>query len=189
MRPVRRRETSPHTRPPLVGAYTQRNRLTMGPLAAVALVLAAVHHADGAFMAKLPLRVLSVLPSSQQPAGSAGPAVAISGREALTVTFSRAVIALGADFGLEDQPLPGSMTPFTLSPSNIPVSTTARTPGRLKHSAAQHACTAENSSTPARLRALLGVHDGRATCAGSPPSQRGSTQASTGPPTSLSPSH
>jgi hypothetical protein len=64
------------------------------------------------------LSVLSLTPSSdsasatsrQQPS-----AVEISGREAITITFDRSVIALGADFAPGALPL--SLTPFVLSPA------------------------------------------------------------------------
>lgn len=86
--------------------------------------------ASGAFMARLPLRITSVLPSGQHPtgssAGSAGAPAQISGRDAITVTFSRAVIALGADFTA--QALPAAMVPFTLLTDVAGV----RVPGRLR---------------------------------------------------------
>ena len=59
------------------------------------------------------LTVLSLTPSASSPTLPA--TVPVSGHEALTVTFTRAVIALGADF-LPGE-LPASLVPFHLTPS------------------------------------------------------------------------
>jgi hypothetical protein len=58
-----------------------------------------------AFMEQLPLRVLAITPNGEAPV--------LRGSDAITVTFSRAVIALGADFG--PGALPAELTPFTLT--------------------------------------------------------------------------
>ena len=67
---------------------------------------------------KIPLDVVSVTPSTDSAAVVSPDApptpVALSNRDAVTVTFSRAVIALGSDFG--PGALPPNLTPFTLDP-------------------------------------------------------------------------
>ena len=83
--------------------------------ALVALLAAAV------FAAPAPqnsLTVLAVSPSTSSASASSQAAakpVRLAGREAVTVTFSRAVIPLGADFGPGG--VPAEFVPFTLSPS------------------------------------------------------------------------
>ena len=67
---------------------------------------------------KIPLDVVSVTPSTDSAAVVSPDAeptpVALSNRDAVTVTFSRAVIALGSDFG--PGALPPNLTPFVLDP-------------------------------------------------------------------------
>ena len=62
------------------------------------------------------LKILALTPSTSSASseGAADESPQLSGREAITLTFSRAVIALGADFGPGE--LPEALTPFTLSP-------------------------------------------------------------------------
>lgn len=69
------------------------------------------------FMDELPLKVLAVTPNEESPM--------LQGRDAITVTFSRAVIALGADFG--PGALPAALTPFTLTGAGASV------PGRVRN--------------------------------------------------------
>jgi hypothetical protein len=82
------------------------------------LVLGACATACNAFMDDLPLEVLSVTPVASDGSDDAQQ---VSGKDALTVTFSRAVIALGSDFGPGQ--LPADLVPFTIS---------ADVPGRLR---------------------------------------------------------
>lgn len=91
----------------------------MAFLKTVAIVLAAC--AAGrpalAFMDQLPLEVLSITPV---PSDGGSAAMQVSGKDALTVTFSRAVIALGSDFGPEGQAQPADKVPFTITGANVP---------------------------------------------------------------------
>mmetsp|Transcript_41158 Transcript_41158/g.132449 ORF Transcript_41158/g.132449 Transcript_41158/m.132449 type:complete len:2416 (-) Transcript_41158:30-7277(-) len=84
-------------------------------LAALAVVL--LSGASGAFLGdELPLKVLSVLPSSGISRPVAGATARLSGRTALTVVFSRAVIALGGDWSEDgnDGVLRQDQLPFKL---------------------------------------------------------------------------
>eukprot|EP01050_Picozoa_sp_SAG11_P010853 SAG11_NODE_1111_length_5823_cov_2.384172_3_plen_308_part_00 len=80
-----------------------------------ALVLLAASNA-AAFMDSLPLEVLSITPIANDGSDASQQ---ISGRDALSVTFSRAVIALGSDFGPEDQAPPADKVPFSIG-VNVP---------------------------------------------------------------------
>eukprot|EP01052_Picozoa_sp_SAG31_P019631 SAG31_NODE_1440_length_8331_cov_4.818270_5_plen_1231_part_01 len=88
-------------------------------LAALAALAASVGSAAG-FMEDLPLRVLSITPAASDGGDDS---MQISGKDALTVTFSRAVIALGSDFGPEGRDIPADKVPFT---------TSVDVPGRLR---------------------------------------------------------
>lgn len=64
------------------------------------------------------LRVLAVTPSTSSAAVNAASEAAppvLSGREAITVTFDHAIIALGSDFGPGE--IPAGLTPFALVPA------------------------------------------------------------------------
>eukprot|EP01044_Picomonas_judraskeda_P019670 COSAG03_NODE_4194_length_1645_cov_1.966365_2_plen_112_part_01 len=76
----------------------------MTRLGTVLLLLSAcVPHGRGApFLPQLPLELVSFTPAARST---------LSGRDALTVTFNRAVIALGSDFG--DEALPADKVPFS----------------------------------------------------------------------------
>ena len=76
----------------------------------LALILPASARADA-------LTVLSLTPSTDtaHEQQSADP-VTLEGHEAITLTFSRSVIALGSDWGGDGSSLPDSLTPFTLHP-------------------------------------------------------------------------
>ena len=61
------------------------------------------------------LSVLALTPSTSSASTSTPPSPPVlSGREAITLTFSRAVIPLGSDFGPGE--LPEALTPFALHP-------------------------------------------------------------------------
>ena len=59
-----------------------------------------------------PFTVLSLTPTKRGKAGAAR--LELAGREAITLTFSHAVIALGSDFSAG--PLPKELTPFEMTP-------------------------------------------------------------------------
>jgi len=66
---------------------------------------------------EMPLRVVAVTPSTAQvelDPNSRPSSVLLRGRDAITVTFSRPVIALGSDWG-PDEALPATMVPFYLA--------------------------------------------------------------------------
>ena len=64
------------------------------------------------------LTILSLSPSTDTAAAASdaakSPPVEVSGHEAITLTFSRAVIPLGSDFGPGE--LPDALNPFSISP-------------------------------------------------------------------------
>lgn len=65
-----------------------------------------------AFLSKLPLEVVTISPAPSRSSDH-GAERSLSGRDSITVVFSRAVIALGADFD-------ASPPAFTISPSHVP---------------------------------------------------------------------
>eukprot|EP00210_Caulerpa_lentillifera_P009052 g8639.t1 len=67
--------------------------------------------AGGFLQDEIPLEISTAIPSRLLREDS----FFVSGQQALTVVFSRPVIALGSDFGLEE--LPPELVPFTLTPS------------------------------------------------------------------------
>lgn len=89
-----------------LNACTMRALLSM---LAFALVLGAV-----SVSVRGEVRVQALLPA---PLASTSPAVALSGRDAITVVFERAVIALGADFG---ERIPPELVPLELQGANVP---------------------------------------------------------------------
>eukprot|EP00210_Caulerpa_lentillifera_P001100 g1061.t1 len=60
---------------------------------------------------EIPLEISTAIPSGLLR----GDAISVYGQQALTVVFSRPVIALGSDFGFEE--LPSELVPFTLDPA------------------------------------------------------------------------
>ncbi|KAK9803301.1 hypothetical protein WJX72_010340 [[Myrmecia] bisecta] len=82
-----------------------------------ATVLLVVSSAEGAAFLEdqLPLTVLQTTPVqlAEAAAGKQTGPITVAGRQALTVVYSRAVIALGSDFGVEA--LPASQIPLTFS--------------------------------------------------------------------------
>ncbi|KAK9809200.1 hypothetical protein WJX72_011244 [[Myrmecia] bisecta] len=86
-------------------------------LLSVATLLLAVSSAEGAAFLEdqLPLTILQTTPVQLADAagGQQTKPITVTGRQALTVVYSRAVIALGSDFGVAA--LPASQIPFTFS--------------------------------------------------------------------------
>ncbi|KAJ1624512.1 hypothetical protein T492DRAFT_1147907, partial [Pavlovales sp. CCMP2436] len=82
-------------------------------LLAVLAACAAAAPAHAAFLPALPLNVTSVLPGPARGVRDDEDARPLRGRDAITVVFSRAVIALGADFD-------ASPPAFTLAPAHVP---------------------------------------------------------------------
>ena len=95
--------------------------MMMMMLVTLATSLAVISSSGSAPIYSKPLSVLSITPSTgsarvaQTESAGAAAATRLSGREAITITFSNAVIPLGADFGPGE--LPNALTPFTISPN------------------------------------------------------------------------
>lgn len=65
-------------------------------------------------LAEDPILVQSILPG---PTSASQTVVELQGRDAITVVYNAAVIALGSDFAAE---IPSNLTPFVLNGTNVP---------------------------------------------------------------------